>query len=58
MGSQKFFGFYAIEGKSSLTYMPQSKTEDFKASLLAIKEANSDKEDIIVFWDNAKTQKK
>lgn len=53
-GSQKFFGFYALEGESMLEKMPACKEADFKVCLLALKAKNLTKKGIILFWDNAK----
>ena len=58
LGSQKFFGFYALTGKSLLKKMLGCKGEDLKPFLLAIKAANPDKKGIILFWDNATSHKK
>lgn len=54
---QSFFGWYAIQGNSSLMTLNGGKTEDIKQALLAVKEANKDFSAIVVFWDNAKTHK-
>ena len=56
-GSQKFFGFYALEGESYLEKMPACKEADFKACLLAVKAQNPTKKGLILFWDNAKAHK-
>jgi len=56
-GSQKFFGFYALEGQSCLEKMQACKEDDLKTCLLAIKAQNQTKKGIILFWDNAKAHK-
>ncbi len=56
--TQKFFGFYALEGESVLVEMKECKNADFKPCLQPIKEANPDKKGIILFWDNAWADKK
>jgi hypothetical protein len=57
-GTQKFFGFYALQGQSLLAEMQGCKGEDFKPLLLQIKAANPESKGIILFWDNAKAHKK
>lgn len=58
LGTQKFFGFYALKGESILCEMSGSKAEDFKPLLIALKQANSKAKGIILFWDNAQAHKK
>lgn len=58
LGTQKFFGYYALQGKSMLSEMQEAKAEDFKPLLLKMKEANADSKGIILFWDNARAHKK
>jgi transposase len=57
LGSQKFFGFYALVGNSLLEKMTGCKKEDLRPLLLAIKAVNADKKGIILFWDNATIHK-
>jgi transposase len=57
MGSQNFFGFYALEGQSCLEKMTACKHENFKTCLLAVKAQNPTKKGIILFWDNATAHK-
>jgi transposase len=58
LGSQKFFGFYALVGNSILERMQGCKGEDFKPFLQAICQANPDKKGVILFWDNATSHHK
>jgi transposase len=58
LGSQKFFGFYAFQGQSTLNPMDKAQAEDFKVPLLAIKAQNPDKSGIVIFWDNAPAHRK
>jgi transposase len=57
-GTQKFFGFYALQGQSILVPMQGCKGEDFKPLLLQIKATNPESKGTILFWDNAKAHKK
>ena len=58
LGTEKFFGFYALKGESVLAEMQGCKGEDFKPYLQQIKSANADSKGIILFWDNATPHKK
>jgi len=58
LGTQKFFGFYALQGESMLSKMKNCTAEDFKPLLLEIKMLNPTKKGIILFWDNASAHKK
>ena len=57
-GAKKFFGFYALQGESLVTEMPNSKAEDFKSVLLALRTANPHPDGCILLWDNATSHKK
>jgi transposase len=53
-GTQKFFGFYALNGNSIIRRMTDCKSRNFQDLLLDIKKENPGKEGVILFWDNAK----
>lgn len=60
LGTSKYFGFYALNGQSTLVEMTEgSEGEAFKSYLSKVKAHNSDKEGgMILIWDNAKAHKK
>ena len=57
LSSQSFFGFYALQGNSYLTVLSQGKTADIQKALLEVKQAHSQYQALVIFWDNAATHR-
>lgn len=56
-GSQRFFGFYALQGCSHLSPLPGGQVADIQKALLEVKQLHSQYQAIVMFWDNATTHK-
>jgi transposase len=55
--SQRFFGFYAIQGESMISPLAAGKAAAIQEQLLKLRERHQEYKALVIFWDNAPSHK-